>query len=227
MGKVKINLASGSVEKSVLSAFKGAMGQYIIIDNEVIGSMGLPIILVSKVIGNKLEKIVDQNEWAAVKDVLRNIIAGNQIVYINVPSELSGSDNYYSQLTLPVASFDSIKNNYKPVVAPIENNPIEPAVTDIFQNQIPVTPTPVAPATPVEPMPAPAAPVNVTPVQVAPVMPSPVAPAPVQVTVPPVVEPIPSAFVQNKEVIDYKQDKEAFLKACENMFDALVAKFNK
>ncbi|MEG1150127.1 MAG: hypothetical protein RSE17_02425, partial [Bacilli bacterium] len=135
---MKINLASGSVEKSVLSAFKGAMGQYIIIDNEVIGSMGLPIILVSKVVGNKLEKIVDQNEWAAVKDVLRNIIAGNQIVYINVPSELSGSDNFYSQLTLPVASFDSIKNNYKPVVAPIE-----PAVTDIFQNQIPVTPTPV------------------------------------------------------------------------------------
>lgn len=226
MGKVKINLASGSVEKSVLSAFKGAMGQYIIIDNEVIGSMGLPIILVSKVVGNKLEKVVDQNEWAAVKDVLRNIIAGNQIVYINVPSELSGSDNFYSQLTLPVASFDSIKNNYKPVVAPTE-----PAVTDIFQNQIPVTPTPVAPIAPVTPTPsvtqAPAAPVNVTPVQVAPVMPSPVAPAPVQVTVPPVVEPITSAFVQNKEVIDYKQDKEAFLKACENMFDALVAKFNK
>ena len=27
--------------------------------------------------------------------------------------------------------------------------------------------------------------------------------------------------------VDFTADKEAFLKACENMFDALVAKFNK
>ena len=33
--------------------------------------------------------------------------------------------------------------------------------------------------------------------------------------------------VNNTEVpVDFTADKEAFLKACENMFDALVAKFN-
>ena len=38
----------------------------------------------------------------------------------------------------------------------------------------------------------------------------------------------PVAEQNTEEVpVDFTADKEAFLKACENMFDALVAKFNK
>ena len=40
----------------------------------------------------------------------------------------------------------------------------------------------------------------------------------------PNVEPIPEPV--NNTPVDFTADKEAFLKACENMFDALVAKFN-
>ena len=48
---------------------------------------------------------------------------------------------------------------------------------------------------------------------------------------PTVESPIPSAPTidspQTEVPVDFTADKEAFLKACENMFDALVAKFNK
>ena len=51
-----------------------------------------------------------------------------------------------------------------------------------------------------------------------------VAPYTEPVTPMPSVEPIPE---EHEEVpVDFTADKEAFLKACENMFDALVAKFN-
>ena len=56
---------------------------------------------------------------------------------------------------------------------------------------------------------------------------SPVAPiepvAPVAKPVTPTVEPITET---DNTPVDFTADKEAFLKACENMFDALVAKFN-
>ena len=42
----------------------------------------------------------------------------------------------------------------------------------------------------------------------------------------PVVNPINEETTEEVSV-DFTADKEAFLKACENMFDALVAKFNK
>ena len=42
----------------------------------------------------------------------------------------------------------------------------------------------------------------------------------------PNVEPIPTQNVEESVAsVDFTADKEAFLKACENMFDALVAKF--
>ena len=78
--KIKINLVSGSsLEKPLVSAFKSNNAIYVVFDNEINGTMGLPIILVSKLENNKLTKIVDQNEWAAVKETLRMIIAGNQV----------------------------------------------------------------------------------------------------------------------------------------------------
>ena len=286
--KIKLSLVSGSsLEKPLVTAFNGANASYVVLDNEMNGTMGLPIILVSKLENNKLVKITDQNEWNAVKEYLRMIIAGNQVNYISVEPALSADDVFFSQLTLPVASFEALKNNYNsngvnnvangatstptpvatstpdvapvapampaspvtPEVTPASPSPVTPPNVDAVASepvmpniagQMPSAPvaeptTPVTPA--VEPTVAPEEPTpmpNVTPVMpeppqnaqaAAPVMPEPVAPAP------PVEPPMPSVPAeespQTEVPVDFTADKEAFLKACENMFDALVAKFNK
>lgn len=286
--KIKLSLVSGSsLEKPLVTAFNGANASYVVLDNEMNGTMGLPIILVSKLENNKLVKITDQNEWNAVKEYLRMIIAGNQVNYISVEPALSADDVFFSQLTLPVASFEALKNNYNPngvSNAPVENastpngvaptpdvaqvapamptSPVTPEVTPAspspvtppnvdavasepvmpnMAGQMPSAPaaeptTPVTPA--VEPTVAPEEPTpmpNVTPVMpeppqnaqaAAPVMPEPVAPA--SLVEPPMPPSAPAEENPQPEVpVDFTADKEAFLKACENMFDALVAKFNK
>lgn len=280
MKKIKITLTNGNIlEKPVLTAFKGTYGDYVVLDNESVGSMGLPVILISKMQDNKLSTIVDANEWNAIKDNLRNIIAGNQIIKVDVQDEYTGDDVYYKQLTLPVASFDALKNTYDEgnggttnVQAPTENvqvdQPMAPAskpTPDVAAQVAPVAPENVNPESvalnQVEPTPAPVQPMpnisSVGPIADTPV--TPVAPAPEPTPMPdvtpvapaapentempmppmnemaeasvtpqePVVEPVPAPAESSSEPVDVAADKEAFLKACENMFDALVAKFNK
>ena len=104
-------MSGSSLEKPLVSAFKGNNSIYVILDNEINGTMGLPIILVSKLENNRLVKINDQNEWNSVKEMLRMIIAGNQADYVVVDPMLGADDMFFSQLTLPVASFDALKNN--------------------------------------------------------------------------------------------------------------------
>ena len=89
-----------------------------VLDAESVGSMGLPIILVSKVT-DKAEKINDQTEWTQVKGYLKNIISGGPTNYLTIPESLSADETYYTQLTLPVASFDALKSYY---AAPADNN---------------------------------------------------------------------------------------------------------
>lgn len=132
MSKIKINLASGvSLEKPLINAFKNEENSYVILDNEMNGSMGLPIILVCKLVGNKLTKIADQNEWTQVKESLKQIIAGNKLDYISVGASINADDIYYTQLTLPVPSFDALKSAYQPVEVastPVVVTPIEGVV---------------------------------------------------------------------------------------------------
>ncbi len=246
MEKIKINTTSGGVlEKPLVTAFKSTSGEYVALDNEMNGTMGLPIILVSKLVNNSLS-VVPDTEWNAVKEILRLIISGNQVDYISVPNTLGAEDVFFKQLTLPVASFDVLKNSYKPVGA--IDTPVQPQVAaepvmpvNLGTPEIVSTPevTPVAsePVMPVnigtpeivsEPIQMP----NISPAPSEPVMPAApvesqvVAPVMPEVTVAPMpsVEPIPEASVETP--VDFTADKEAFLKACENMFDALVAKFN-
>ena len=228
MEKLKINTMSGGVlEKPLVTAFKSGSGEYVVVDNEMNGTMGLPIILVSKLVNNTLSLIPD-SEWNSVKEALRLIISGNQVDYISVPEAINAEDMFFKQLTLPVASFEALKNNYKPVV--LGNVSVEPQVKVAPAHQEVVSAPEVTPmqsevVKPVEMQnvnPAPSAPVMPSaPVEsqvVAPVMPE------VEVTPMPSVEPIPEPV--NDTPVDFTADKEAFLKACENMFDALVAKFN-
>lgn len=119
MTKVKLNLVSGSVqEREVVTAFKYSDVKYIIFDGESTGSMGLPIILVCKEVLGKVVGITDAEEWKNTKECLKKIISGDKVEYVSVSTELKADDIYYRQLTLPVASFDALKNSY---VAPDNN----------------------------------------------------------------------------------------------------------
>lgn len=257
--KLSIALTSGNtIEKTLVTAFKGTNGIYVVLDNETNGTMGLPIILISKLNNNKLELINDSNEWNSVKEYLRNIIAGNQMDYVAVDSALTADDGFFKQLTLSAEFFEKLKASYNVenesgVTATPVQNVVESAPSVVAQPEVspmsPVEPVgPVAPqenvmpVPPVEPQPIPTPVANqntvVTPVEqpvVEPVVPvNPVMPeAPVTqiettfeaVTPAPIVEPIPEETPVT--TMDFSVDKEAFLKACENMFDALIAKINK
>lgn len=234
MEKLKINTVSGNVlEKPIVTAFKSNGGEYVVLDNEMNGTMGLPIILVSKLENGSLV-IVPDSEWNAVKEALRLIISGNQMEYVNVRNVLSSEDTFFKQLTLPVASFEALKNSYKPVVheevtleTPEVN--VEPVVQatpvqtpEVVESPIVMSDAPVAPqmpeaSAPVAPI-MPEAPVEAQSVAEVPAYTEKVAPMPSVEEIPEEHDDVP---------VDFTADKEAFLKACENMFDALVAKFNK
>ena len=241
MGKIKLNLVSGAVvEKPLINAFRANNNSYVVLDNEINGSMGLPIILVCKLDNERLIKISDQGEWQVVKEYLKNIIAGNEVEFISINNELPADDIYYTQLTLPVPSFDALKNAYKvevagtvqvtpqvggaeatlepnepiiePVVASVEiTNPIvnEPASVDVPVTEINVT-------NPLNDVQTNGIDLNT---------PMPTFEAPVVEPVTPVNNNVVESNILASDL--FKEQKEAFMQACENMFDALVQKFKK
>lgn len=277
MSKIKINLTSGNVvEKPLVTCFKGTNGNYAILDNELNGSMGYPIICVCKYTGNGLEKIVDPNEWTQVKENLKSIISGNKMEYLSIDESIAAPDDFFTQLTLPVPSFDILKNAYAPAPSvapdPVEAPVVEPETPSFpVENPLPdpmaISSTLVAPlptdlpapeitaptvdnasiqpmestiAAPVEstptvseePMPTFTAPVMpeppVAPVlaeeQPAPLMPSGIMPDPIM---PDVQESSASSTASTEMGVDIESIKAEFMQACENVFEALVNKFNK
>lgn len=247
MSKIRVNLTSGNVfEKPLVTCFQGTSANYVVFDNEMNGSMGLPIICISKLNGNRLEKIFDQSEWASVKENLKSIISGSTLMYLEVPENLSAQDDFFTQLTLPVASFDVLKSSYNP------SKP-EPEVMPAPQPEVAPAPAPTP-----EVMETPAPPVMDGPisfggmntVNTAPVMPNMGAsvmngnPAPQMMgnsdtlgqtntmtnEMAPMNNPMPNVNnqMQNPQPnsnINYADLKETFMKSCENMFDALVKRF--
>ena len=195
MTKIKLSLPSGSeVEKTVLSYFNNG-GNYLVLDAESVGSMGLPIILVSKV-SDKVEKIVDQNEWQQVKGYLKNIISGGQTTYLATPDSIPADETYYTQLTLPVASFDALKNFYSvPAETPAS---VEPAVDTVAAPSVGQT-EPVQEnsevVTPVAPIPE------------APVVEAPVANDPVVAD--PIAAPVDESIVTDPAITDIPVPEEA------------------
>ena len=214
MEKIKINTMSGmNLEKPLVTAFKSNTGEYVVFDNEMNGTMGLPIILVTKLVNNSLSLIPD-TEWNSVKEVLRLIISGNQVDYISVGESISAEDNFFKQLTLPVASFEALKNNYKPISVDSLGSKVEnavPVLDNVVQTPEVVEPVNVAPQVqqPVEnTVVMPDAPVqSQTIASVNPVMPeaAPVTPEVNQTVVDAPVE----QHVNNTEVpVDFTADKE-------------------
>lgn len=247
MSKIRVNLTSGNVfEKPLVTCFQGTSANYVVFDNEMNGSMGLPIICISKLNGNRLEKIFDQSEWASVKENLKSIISGSTLMYLAVPENLNAQDDFFTQLTLPVASFDVLKSSYNPPKP-------EPEVMPTPQPEVAPTPAPTP-----EVMETPAPPVMDGPisfggmntVNTAPVMPNMGAsvmngnPAPQMMgnsdmlgqtntmtnEMAPMNNPMPNVNNQMPNPqpisnINYADLKETFMKSCENMFDALVKRF--
>ena len=260
MAKINITKPTGSVESlNIISAFKAENNTYVILDSEKMGSMGLPIIYVSKY-NNKLEKINDANEWQSVKNYLKGIISGTNFEYVKIGDNLNADEAYYTPLTLPQASFDAIKNRY--VVKDSVNTNESPSLT----SQAPE----VMSAPPVSPVMPNVNTASNTNVSVSPVTPSvsastpqipqetesvmnliddayksaPVSPEQPNSMVTPqpapekgqVASPVKESTVnqmpninpvENNREMNFEQDKETFLKACENMFDALISKYQK
>lgn len=279
MAKINVIKPTGSEMLSLLSAFKTENLTYVIFDSEKVGSMGLPIIYISK-LTDKLEKVMDDNEWQSVKNSLKGIINGTNFEYVKVNDTMNADEAFYTPLTLPQASFDLIKSRYvvvgsdegeakvleQPVNDVQQSNIVEQPKTE--ENVMPAEPTPVAPM-PVENNPVaanepvmqvseapsitPVMPVtnaesnvtySATPIAEPVVMPEAVNTEPTLVTPPSVVEPTPvvstssainnttESVIQEAPTVNldaniFMQDKETFLKACENMFDALVSKYQK
>lgn len=272
--KINITKPTGNVETlDVLTAFKVDNITYVVFDSEKVGSMGLPIIYISKFDG-KLEKVDNSSsEWQNVKNYLKGIINGTNVEYVKLGYDVSADEAYYTPLTLPQASFDLIKSRYVvpenessgvnslnfnsadgvsvmelvneavPSVGSVPNAPVEPPT--------PVPPTPMStPVPPVGPQTAPSENYQVPQSQVENVVPTvPIMPdnhvasnvavnqtsfqpeAEVKPTIP-VVEPVKNtteaANFNSQNLEDsFKDDKATFLKACENMFDALVSKYQK
>lgn len=236
MTRVKLNLVSGSVqEREVVTAFISNGVKYIMFDGESNGSMGLPIILVSKENLGKVVGITDAEEWKNTKDCLKKIIAGETVEYAPVKGELSADDIYYRQLTLPIASFDILKSSYS---APSDSEPTQPEVnqTPIFE---PITPEevsgnsvpdlePVAPTVFSSPASEVSTPVfsepSVSFIQepAASVFSQESAPAPVEETE----NHAPASEEDNKPQINYDELKNEFLAEAEKLFDKFFEKLN-
>lgn len=140
MSKINITKPTGNETLSLLSAFNESGTTYIIFDSEKMGSMGLPIIYISK-LTSKLEMIQDENEWQSVKNYLRGIINGTNLNYVKVDTNLQADEAFYKPLSLPQASFDLIKSRYaiteESASTPILTPNKEVTVSDLINEMAP------------------------------------------------------------------------------------------
>ena len=215
MTRVKLNLVSGNVqEREVVTAFKYNDVKYIIFDGESTGSMGLPIILVSKEVLGKVVGITDAEEWNTTKECLKKIISGEVLEYIKVDDELKADDIFYRQLTLPVASFDMLKNSYK--VPENAGNEASQVNEPIFEQIAPedITTSDISSINPV-PADSFSQPANNEVIN--------------PVVSPSVEEPtVNEVAIDNAPVVnnDYEAIKAEFMKAAEDLFNNLYNKIN-
>lgn len=227
MAKINITKPTGMIESlNVISAFKAENNTYVVLDSEKMGSMGLPIIYVSKYT-SKLEKINDANEWQSVKNYLKGIISGTNFEYLKLPDNITSDEAFYTPLTLPSASFDAIKSRYvvledtrasnervtlTPEVNQVASAPVMPNVNTTSNQNINVSP--VAPKEP----------------ELANTMMNLIDQAYTMPNVASSSKSVEQPTIQESKItstMNFEEDKETFLKACENMFDALVAKYQK
>ena len=112
MAKISLNLSTGIVEKPILSCFKKNDNSYLILDAENVGNMGMPIIYVCKIVGDRVVKINDDAEWQSVKGYLKEIIANQPMEFFMPNLSMPADDVYFTQLTLSNDNLNAIKNSF-------------------------------------------------------------------------------------------------------------------
>lgn len=239
MAKMNIVKPTGGMDSfNVISAFKADNQVYVILDSERVGSMGLPIIYISK-FTNKLEKITDGTEWQSVKNYLKGIINGTNFEYVKMSENVSADEAYYTPLTLPQASFELIRSRYIIGDNTSEKNlelrkPSSVTVSDLlnemaptFKEEAPSTVTPIIPSTVansnMQSAPVPIIePMKAKPIE--PTLEAPVSASRESVSQSSLNETSSSLGSRNDS---FNIEKETFMKACENMFDALMNKYER
>lgn len=142
MARLNITKPTGNVDSlNLISAFKAENNTYVVLDSEKMGSMGLPIIYISKYT-TKLEKINNDMEWQSVKNYLKGIISGTNFEYVKIGDNLTADEAYYTPLTLPQNSFDAIKNRYVITETPAANEMPTETVIPARTEASPVMPNP-------------------------------------------------------------------------------------
>ncbi len=148
------------------------------------------------------------------------------MVYLPVAESLSAPDEFFTQLTLPVASFDSLKNAYQ---LPQEEKVSQPSLPVDANINVQETQSADAVMTPSESAPS-ALPdvISISTPVIEPVsMPDTtnnnVSTVNDSIITPPVVE--NSNLNSSSNISELDEIKNAFMKSCENMFDALANKF--
>lgn len=141
----KINIIkedNSNLEVSVLSAFKinnnGIEKSYILTTQNELDQNGLTKLLVCEILNDKLVKIVNDEDWLRVKNVMRSIISGSNdsFTYINYIDEYKAEGEFFRVIAVQNSAETQLINDYKQKkpneveVKPIvEEEPISPDVT--------------------------------------------------------------------------------------------------
>ena len=235
MTKILIKLASGNTqERMLVTAFTNNNAKYLVFDGEATGSMGYPIVLVGKDNFGKVVGITDVDEWKNVKDSLKKIIAGEKVEYASVPSEINADDIYYRQLTLPIESFDILKQSYEAPATTDADQVVDN--TPIFE---PITPEEVIATEPVSTATTQASDAHA--VNVAQSTPAPtifeaptfdnaaevnLSEAIASIPDTPIDVDVPAVNTPNDEVNRYENLKDKFLQKAEELFKDMYEEFN-
>lgn len=249
MAKINITKPTGITDTlNLINAFKAENNIYVILDGEKMGSIGLPIIYVSKYT-TKLEKINDENEWQSVKNYLKGIISGANFEYIKISDNITADEVYYTPLTLPQNSFETIKSRYvvaedsstqsgeaptlmqkAPEISPIMPDPNIVSNTNINISPVASNDSNIATINPINEG-------NNNEISQNSLLQKEIIPE--SEVIPKVEDPSVLNYPEasnlstsinnssNAFISNFENDKETFLKACENMFDALISKYQK
>lgn len=73
---IKVNRPSGEDEFKVITAFELNGNSYVVLDSKQKDANQNTIVYISRINGDNLEDITDDNEWANIKSTLISIVKG-------------------------------------------------------------------------------------------------------------------------------------------------------
>ena len=136
---IKVNRPLGEEQFKAVTAFDLNGQSYVVVDSKLKDANQNIIVYVSRIVGDNLEEIIDEVEWANVKNTLITIVKGideNSIKYIssgNLKDSYNSSQNVGHTLALPDKFLVKIVDGYSSI------NKNEAIVEDVKQDlEIPI-----------------------------------------------------------------------------------------